>query len=405
MTSRLQRAASVPPLLVGASAAIAAEVAIGILLYAGPGLMRSLTTILAVESVAFAAGLWHGPMLSGNEVDRLRLRWLLCLGSFAGAAMFGTSWSVIESMGGGAVGQGLGLAILAALPLYTCGLILAGMAKVTGGTDRPGSGASAALGAALGFVVTGVLLPRAPIPSSLLVACLVMLSAAGLLFGVVIAGRAVVHVRAVRASGTGNVRVEDRIVGDEPSVRSLLEAGIERARIGLADAAPERSWDVAVTELALTERGGWSPATRILSVGGGASPLARELCERYPGVHLDVLERGEWVVELARDHLGIGPAAVASECVKIEIGNLEDLLAASREPYDLVLVDTRALVPLGGIDGLSLAARSALFDAVGEGGVLAVGPEPERAAALGVGRAAMTVERAGTSVLFRRGPS
>ena len=47
-------------------------------------------------------------------------------------------------------------------------------------------GAAAALGAGLGFVLTGFLLPRAPIPASLIVACMVLLSAGGLVYGVVL---------------------------------------------------------------------------------------------------------------------------------------------------------------------------------------------------------------------------
>ena len=51
----------VAPLLVGTSAAIAAEVAMAILIYAGEGFMRSLTTVLAVEGVALGMGLWSAP--------------------------------------------------------------------------------------------------------------------------------------------------------------------------------------------------------------------------------------------------------------------------------------------------------------------------------------------------------
>jgi len=47
-------------------------------------------------------------------------------------------------------------------------------------------GAAAALGAGLGFVLTGLMLPRAPIPASLLVACLVLLSAGGMVYGIVL---------------------------------------------------------------------------------------------------------------------------------------------------------------------------------------------------------------------------
>jgi hypothetical protein len=190
------RASWAPALLVGAAAAIAAEVAVAILLYAGPGFMRSLTTVLAVEGAALAAGLHTAPSLSSGGpsglVERLRRRWVLCLGAFAAAAIFGTAWSLVESLGEGRLGQGLGLALLAGLPLFACGAVLGGMGSaaesdVPGRLPRPG--ATAALGAGLGFVITGALLPRAPIPASLLVGCLVLLSASGMLYGVMLGER------------------------------------------------------------------------------------------------------------------------------------------------------------------------------------------------------------------------
>lgn len=193
MTTHAPRAAWAPALLVGAAAAIAAEVAVVILLYAGPGLMRSLTAVLAVEGAALAAGLHSASSLPLGErsglVERLRLRWLLCFGAFTAAAMFGTMWSMFESLGEGRLGQGLGLALLAGLPLFACGSVLGGMASAAetdahGRLPRPG--AAAALGAGVGFVITGALLLRAPIPASLLVGCLVLLSASGMMYGVML---------------------------------------------------------------------------------------------------------------------------------------------------------------------------------------------------------------------------
>lgn len=186
----MSRGRWVPPLLVGAAGAIAAEVAVTVLLYAGPGLMRSLTTVLAVEGAALAAGLQTAPPPSAGLVDSLRRRWLFCLGAFMAAALYGTAWSLFEGLGEARLGQGIGLALLAGLPLFGCGAVLGGMASVavddgSGRHARPS--AAAALGAALGFVATGVLLPRAPIPASLIVGCLVLLSGGGMLYGAALA--------------------------------------------------------------------------------------------------------------------------------------------------------------------------------------------------------------------------
>jgi hypothetical protein len=177
--------------MVGAAAAIAAEVAIVILLYASPGFMRSLTTMLAVEGVALAAGLHTAPGARSGLVDRMRRRWLFALGAFLVAAVFGTLWSSFEGLGQGRIGQGLGLALLAGLPLFTCGTLLGGMSALAERDESaavPRPGAAAALGAGLGFVATGVLLPRAPIPASLLVACLMLLSGGGMIYGSLVGG-------------------------------------------------------------------------------------------------------------------------------------------------------------------------------------------------------------------------
>jgi hypothetical protein len=380
---------------VGASAAIAAEVAIGILLYAGPGLMRSLTTVLAAEGAALAAGLWSATPRAGPPlVDRLRRRWLFCLLTFMAAAFFGTSWSVVQDLGGGPVGQGVGLAVLAALPLYACGLVLGGMGTVAADdvTGRlPAPGAAAALGAALGFVLTGALLPRAPIPASLLVACLVLLSAGGMIYGVVLASRPVVHVRGIRHAAGGDVRVEDRLrlAGDE-AARYLLECGHVRRRESLngEGAVP---WDVEVARSLLGET---AAPVRILALGGGASALPRTIVGEWPHVAVDVLERNPAVVDLARAHFDTAPEEApadrsadrttdaaadqttdaAAARVSLRTGNLEDLLAETRGPYDLVIVDTAALAPLGGVEGLSRSARAALLAAVGSRGSLVAGP-------------------------------
>jgi hypothetical protein len=148
--------------------------------------MRSLTTLLAVEGAALAAGLHTAPGPGPALVDRLRRRWLFCLAVFLVAASYGTLWSLIESLGQGRLGQGVGLALLAALPLFGCGTLLGGMSAMTGSDPTgalPKVGASAALGAGLGFIATGALLPRAPIPASLLVGCLMLLSGAGMIYG------------------------------------------------------------------------------------------------------------------------------------------------------------------------------------------------------------------------------
>ncbi|HET9947761.1 MAG TPA: hypothetical protein VFQ22_02430, partial [Longimicrobiales bacterium] len=377
MRSAGERIGWIPPLLVGASAAVAAEVAMALLLYTGPGLARSLTTVLAVEGTALGVGLWTQPRGDHDLVERLRRRWLLCLAAFVAAAVYGTSWSVSSGVADGRLGQGIGLAVLAALPVYACGSVLAGMSALAAthpSGPRRGPGAAAAIGAGMGFVLTGALLPRAPIPASLLVACLVFLSGGGMVYGVVLASWPQVLVRASLGAGGLEVRVEDRKPEREDGgARYLLEGGHVRRRAPLAgDAGPD--WSLQLARALLAD--GDEPR-RVLAVGGGASAFPAALVAERPGVSVDVLERTAAVVELAREHFDAPAPADPGGRLCVEVGNLEDLLAGVPGTYDLVLVDTSALAPLGGIDGLSRAARAALLAAVDPArGTLAWGPEP-----------------------------
>ena len=200
MTVRQHPLDWVAPVLVGASAAIAAEVAMGMLIYAGEGFMRSLTTVLTVEVVALGLGLWSAPAPQPQLIERLRGRWMLCVLAFLAATTFGVAWSLVPAMGTGPAGQALGLTVLGALPLFTCGAVLGGMGSVMRSAP-PGAmrepGAAAALGAGAGFILTGLLLPRAPIPASLIVACLVLLSAGGIVYGTVLGAQEVGEEEAV----------------------------------------------------------------------------------------------------------------------------------------------------------------------------------------------------------------
>ena len=361
-------------MLVGVTVAIAAEVAAGILLYAGAGLMRSLNTVLVVEAAAFSAGLWSAPAPGPDLVHRLRRRWLMCLVAFVGAALFGTSWSVVREIGSTAVGQGIGLAVLAALPLYTCGAVLGGMSAVAR-TDPRGHlhdpGPVAAMGAGIGFAATGFLLPRAPIPSSLLIVCLVLLSLAGMLYGVVLRTRPVVLVMAERSTTAGEVSVEDRRpAGERLRHRVLLEGAYVRrqTRLGGEVVVP---WDVVVGRALMPES---DSAWRVLLVGGGASAVPRAVLREHPLASVDVLERLAAVVELGREHFDTDLIVGHTDRSSVRIGNLDDLVEELSDSYELIVVDSSALASLGGARGLSRRTRKKLADSVSERGTLVWGP-------------------------------
>jgi len=364
-----------PPLLVGASAAVAAEVAMGVLLYGGAGFVRSLTMILTIEGFAFAAGLWSAPDENGDLIERLRRRWLLCLAAFLTAAVFGTMWS-LEMIGGGRWAQGAGLAILAGLPLYATGGVLGGIAVVAqsdAGGRMSGPGTAAAAGAALGFVLTGFLLPSAPMPASLLVACLVMLSLGGMVFGGVLGSRTDIDEVAHRSSRGGDVRVlTRRRSADDLASLELREGGHIRRGLPL-DGAPLLPWDVACIRELLPDL---DAPFRVVMIGAGASSAPQAMVREHPLATVEVLERTGAVVELGRDHFGTGLAIARGDRLTVRAGNLEDLVAGLVDSYDVLTVDTAALAPFGGVSGLSKAAMVRLRNGLTSGGLIVWGPMP-----------------------------
>lgn len=163
---------------------MAAEVAVGLLLYSGDGFLRALTLILATLTGALALGLWSAPSPGiGEPVESIRKRWLLALLSFTGGAVTAAGWSVLGGLSSRALTRGLGLALLAAFPLYAVGSLLGTMASVRADRGVRGPGAAASAGASLGAVLTGVLLVRTVAPMTMYVFGVVALSAGALLHG------------------------------------------------------------------------------------------------------------------------------------------------------------------------------------------------------------------------------
>jgi hypothetical protein len=379
----------VPPLLVGLAGAVTAEVAVALLLYQGPGLTRSATTILVVEALALALGLSATPSDDDDAVESLRRRWLFCMVAFLAATLFAASWSLVREVGERALGQGIGLAAVAAVPLYGVGAVLAAMAAVER-EHHPASGAAglggpAVAGAAVGFLLTGLALPRVMTPASLLLSCLVVLSAAGLLYGAVLDGRIRIRVRARTAAPSGEVRVEDRTDPESgTAVRVLVEDRWIRGWSGGDGRSGVPPWDVAVLDLLLAggrETPGAGEPESILLVGGGASSLPRAAARIHREVRVDVVERTREVVDLARRHLDTDPGPDAAGRVRVEVGDVEGIVERLDGRYDLVLVDTTAFRRVGGVQPLPRTAREAVLRRVSHRGLLVLGPVAPDAAA------------------------
>ena len=148
------RIALITPLVVCAAAAATAEMAVGLLLYIRAGFLAALTVILCVQMSALALGLWCAPRDTAPPWRGLRRAWFLLLLTYAAGAVLAASWEVLGGLATTWASRGVGLAFLAALPLYATGLVLGAPALIEGsGTE---SGAAAAIGAALGFAAVGL---------------------------------------------------------------------------------------------------------------------------------------------------------------------------------------------------------------------------------------------------------
>ena len=174
-----------PAFVAGFGAGASGTVAVALLLYSGEGLLRSLTLIVAIELGAFGLGLgMRGPPREWSRaLESLRRRWLFALMAFLAAAGFTSAWALFAGFGASPMTQGLGLALLAGLPLYACGRLLRGISAVRMMAGLTGNGAFASLGAAAGVLATGLgALSGAGVPSFVLF-LLVILSGAARLQG------------------------------------------------------------------------------------------------------------------------------------------------------------------------------------------------------------------------------
>jgi len=174
----------VPSFVTGAALATTATVAVALLLYSGEGMLKSLILIVAFELGALGLGLGITvPTTRGEALVSLRRRWLSVLVAFLAASIFVLAWLFKAGFGARAGTQALGLALLAGLPLYMGGQLLAAISADESERGGGGVGAFATLGACAGVLVTGLSgLGRVGVPS-LMFFMLMALSGAALVQG------------------------------------------------------------------------------------------------------------------------------------------------------------------------------------------------------------------------------
>jgi hypothetical protein len=361
----------IPPFVVGLSAAVAGELAVGLLLYSSPGFLPALTLILAVLLGSLALGLWTAPPVTSEAYgESLRRRWLLALVAYAGGSAVSGAWSVQRGLAGDALSRGVGLALLAALPLYACGALLGAMpSRRWPWTRIVPVGACAMAGAALGAMLAGYVLVSFLLPVSIYAFCLVLLSGGALVHGIVLTGAGERRTLMAVLSPFGRVRVEEWSWGKKArAVRVVLEN--ERVRGAEdADGWPARRWESAALDLASRTISTSEPQS-VLVLGGGIFTLARQLLGRHENVRVDVAERNPAILLAGAEHFGVPAEHPRLRIVKRGPVTSLELCPG---PYVVTLVDGAGLPS---IDPVPLPGRSwlaELRDRSTERGIVMVG--------------------------------
>lgn len=274
-----RKIAWLPAFLLGSVGAAAAELAGGLLLYTGQGLLRSLTAVLATELLGLALGLVSSRHLEPGDLAAVRRRWLMALLAYAGAAGYSAAWVLGSGFSAAPLSQGLGLGLLGGIPLFAVGAVL-GALPAAG--ESPGAvGAPAALGGACGVAAMGLVGVPTFEPTSVLLFCVVAVSVAALVHGWEVDGRVVVRVLA-EDPGQGDgplLRLEERIRGASGERARLVSVADRPAAGTEKGGAPLLPWERTTAELVRRLPG---DGVRILVVGAAGAGLIRAL-ESTPG--------------------------------------------------------------------------------------------------------------------------
>jgi len=177
------RRGAAAPFLVGLALALGTQVAAGLLLYQGPGFLPALSVVLATSAGSLALGLASGAgtLRLRSPVEAVRRAWLLLLLAFTGAAFFSAGWEIFRGFGARSLAQGVGLALMVALPLYLGGRLLTLLDPRHCGTRAPGP--PALVGAATGFVLLAHLFFPTLSPTAVILLCVVAVSGGALAHG------------------------------------------------------------------------------------------------------------------------------------------------------------------------------------------------------------------------------
>lgn len=387
----------VPPFVVGACLATSGSISAGLLLYSGAGFLQAAAAIVATLLVALALGVWTGyGGAEGDPVERVRRLWLFTLLAFTLAVVFSGAWELLDTMPTGRVVQGVGLALLGALPLFTGGALVGAMARPdthlgpAPGSRLPGPGSAALAGGALGIVLASIVLFPALSPTAMLLLTVVVLSGAALFHGWTLDSRFLGRLVERRPTPDGEFRVVDEVRGRPRALRRvLLQDGVVRAAED-EGGRPARGVDRAVAEVLRGRYG----LKRVLFLGGGGFTLPRILAEERPKVEVTVVEPSRALAAVAQAHFPVMPSRTQKDDSRdgeapddaLEDGSPPWVLRHAEwwearnvagSGYDVVVVDVGALFPLSPVSGLVGGGLERLMTLLDDDGqVLLAGVRP-----------------------------
>ena len=388
----------VSPFLLGVAMGIVALMAAGLLLYSGPGFLSALVVVVATQLGSMALGVVYGIRSPETDpVESLRRRWLIVLVAVTMAVLFSMAWEWFAGFGAPALGQGLGLAVLAALPLFGAGAVVGSLSLLPEARGFTRAGPAALLGGAAGVLLTGlVLFPLLGSPAALLLLALVVASSGALLQGRSL--QRLVWAQPLSGDGghaTGQEHLQAWVGGrPERSRYVLMDQGRVRGAV-----APDGGPFLPVDRALIEGIDGWieSDRGRALFLGVGRLPLALHLAgarvsggaqEGTAGIHVMEGSPGllAGVEELIRrvgepGLVRFAQAASESESAQVILQSVpvEETLTGSSDhlpptSFDLVVLDTLALAPTPAAFRLPPGALSRLVSAIRPEGVLIVGP-------------------------------
>ncbi len=205
--TRTGRSGRLSLFLVGVAIAVGAEMTLGLLVHTGPGLLRAITVIVAVQLGALSTGLSTRPLVPARPG---RWRWFLAVGAYLIAGTAALSWSFEVDLLESWATRGGSLALLAALPMYGAGVAVGAVPD----DGLGGRGAPVLFGATAGVLLMGGVLFQRLEPLGVYLVGVLCLAMAALRTGLAaLATRTVEEagVAAVERETVPDIAVEDPI--------------------------------------------------------------------------------------------------------------------------------------------------------------------------------------------------